>query len=75
MPAGNVVAWTLGPPCRRGMGEVARPRVVTYSAERQQWFSKGDNLRRVFPRICVHRCNLSYVASQPSSGRAGHCVS
>ena len=42
-----------------GIGEVVRPRAVTYSATCQEWFSQGERARRILPTIWVHRCSVS----------------
>jgi hypothetical protein len=38
-------------PVPSGIGEVVRPRAVTYSATCQEWFSQGERAKRILPMI------------------------
>ncbi len=42
-----------------GIGEVVRPRAVTYSATCQEWFSQGVRTSRILPTIWVHSCSVA----------------
>src|ERR1700733_7467081 len=57
--------------CPYGMGEVVNPLVVTYSGICQLWFSHGVCARRIFPTICVQRCNVAHVSCHAAYGSAG----
>src|SRR2546430_2186199 len=54
------------------MGEVVRPRAVTYSATCQEWFSQGARASRILPMIWVHNCNVAQVSRHAAVGGSGH---
>src|SRR5215213_2202162 len=55
-----------------GIGDVVRPREVTYCVTFHQWFSRGASARRVFPTIWVHMWSVAYVSFHESRGSSGH---
>jgi hypothetical protein len=54
-----------------GIGDVVKPRQVTYSGTCHQWFTMGACARRILPTTCVQRCSVAQVSDQSSSGRSG----
>src|SRR5260370_36325051 len=61
-------------PVAQGIGDVPRPRAVTYSGTFHQWFCRGVRASRVLPTICVHICRVDAVASHSCHGSGGHAV-
>src|SRR5215208_7383060 len=59
-------------PC--GIGEVVRPREVTYSVTCHEWFVHGVSVRRILPTICVHMCSVVAVSCHSAKGSAGHTL-
>src|SRR6266516_4658562 len=57
------------------MGDVVRPRSVTYKTTCHQWFCIGASASRVLPTICVQRCSVVWVGAHSSSVSRGHTVS
>src|SRR2546430_10901782 len=53
-------------PC--GIGEVVRPRAVTYSVTCQEWFVHGLSVSRILPTICVHMCRVMAVSFHSAKG-------
>src|SRR5438552_14517256 len=62
-------------PSAYGMGDVVRPRSVTYKTTCHQWFCIGASASRVLPTICVQRCSVVWVGAHSSSVSRGHTVS
>src|SRR5438067_7471064 len=58
-----------------GIGDVVRPRSVTYSTTCHQWFCIGASARRVLPTICVQRCSVDWVGAHSSSVSEGQAAS
>src|SRR6266513_5532841 len=56
-------------PC--GIGEVVRPRAVTYSVTCQEWLVHGLSVKRILPTICVHMCRVMAVSFHSAKGRDG----
>src|SRR6516165_7454680 len=55
-----------------GIGEVVRPRAVTYSVTCQEWLVHGLSVSRILPTIWVHMRGVSAVSFHSAKGRAGH---
>src|ERR1700746_548005 len=62
--------WKLGPPSC-GIGEVVRPRHVTYSGTCHQWLVIGALARRILPTPCIQSCKVAQVSFHSSKGSAG----
>ena len=62
--------WNARSP--NGIGDVVRPRAVTYSGTCHQWLSGGARASRTFPTIWSHRCSVEIVGSQSRHGSSGH---
>src|SRR5262247_4454843 len=60
-------------PC--GIGDVVRPRVVTYSVTCQEWLIHGDWTRRTFPTAWAHRWRVAQVSRQSAKGSDGQALS
>src|SRR4051812_331942 len=54
------------------MGEVVRPRALTYKGTFHQCVCRGVSARRVLPTICVHMCRVSAVSLQSAHLNSGH---
>ena len=54
-----------------GIGEVVRPRAVTYSGTCHQWLSGGASAIRTLPTIWTHMCSVDMVGSQSRHGSSG----
>src|SRR4051812_35575500 len=55
------------------MGDVVRPRGVTYNVTCHQWFTNGLSSILTFPTIWVHMWSVSHVSFHASNGNDGHC--
>src|SRR6476620_7483699 len=55
-----------------GIGDVVRPRAVTYSGTCHQWLSGGARASRTLPTIWSHMCRVEIVGSQSRHGSSGH---
>src|SRR6185437_1356987 len=53
------------------MAEVVRPRALTYKGTFHQWLTWGVSARRTLPAICVQRCRVAQVSSQPGRRALG----
>ena len=49
-----------------GIGDVVRPRGVTYRVTCHEWLVHGVFARRILPTICVHSCSVVQVSFQAS---------
>src|SRR5437660_9736429 len=65
----NSISTTSVP---KGMGDVPRPRAVTYSGTCQLWLTQGVRDNLTLPTIWVHRCRVAAVSRQLKYGRSGH---
>src|SRR5439155_16723737 len=65
----NSISTTSVP---KGMGDVPRPRAVTYSGTCQLWLTQGVRDNLTLPTIWVHRCKVAAVSRQLKYGRSGH---
>src|SRR2546427_10864414 len=64
----NSISTTSVP---KGMGDVPRPRAVTYSGTCQLWLTQGVRDNLTLPTIWVHRCKVAAVSRQLKYGRSG----
>src|SRR5438270_12843244 len=54
------------------MGDVVRPRGVTYNVTCHQWFTNGLSSILTFTTGWVHMWSVSYVSFHASNGNDGH---
>ena len=54
-----------------GIGDVFRPRAVTYSGACPQSASFGESVCRTLPTICTYMWSVSRVSRQASYGSSG----